>query len=103
MRMVLAGVRESCRWRVACALGASGVLFPVFVFLTAYFTCLADDRPLRPATCQSVRMSFLALAPGVHTIEALTLTDVETQHALMLRFGRAFQLRCIRHCLRFTF
>lgn len=48
-------------------------------------------------------MSFLALAPGVHTIEALTLTDVETQHALMLRFGRAFQLRCIRHCLRFTF
>ncbi|KAH8993508.1 TRAPP trafficking subunit Trs65-domain-containing protein [Lactarius akahatsu] len=41
--------------------------------------------PLRPATCQSVRMSFLALAPGVHTIEALTLTDVETQHALTLR------------------
>ncbi|KAI9437616.1 TRAPP trafficking subunit Trs65-domain-containing protein [Lactarius indigo] len=41
--------------------------------------------PLRPATCQSVRMSFLALAPGVHTIEALTLTDIETQHALTLR------------------
>lgn len=41
--------------------------------------------PLRPATCQSVRMAFLALAPGVHTIEALTLTDVETQHALTLR------------------
>ncbi|KAF8268203.1 TRAPP trafficking subunit Trs65-domain-containing protein [Lactarius quietus] len=41
--------------------------------------------PLRPATCQSVRMSFLTLAPGVHTIEALTLTDIETQHALTLR------------------
>ncbi|KAH9007973.1 TRAPP trafficking subunit Trs65-domain-containing protein [Lactarius hengduanensis] len=45
--------------------------------------------PLRPATCQSVRMSFLALAPGVHTIEALTLTDVETQHALTLRLAGA--------------
>ena len=75
---------------------------PVFVFLTAYFACLVNDRPLRPATCQSVRMSFLALAPGVHTIEALTLTDVETQHTLTLRFGRAFQLRCIRHYLRLS-
>ncbi|KAH9171162.1 hypothetical protein EDB89DRAFT_1907177 [Lactarius sanguifluus] len=43
--------------------------------------------PLRPATCQSVRMSFLVVAPGVHTIEALTLTDVETQHALTLRLA----------------
>lgn len=71
-------------------------------WLTAYFTCLVDESPLRPATCQSVRMSFLALAPGVHTIEALTLTDIETQHALTLRFGRPFQSHCIRHYLRFT-
>lgn len=41
--------------------------------------------PLRSATCQSVRMSFLALVPGVHTIGALMLTDTETQHALTLR------------------
>ncbi|KAI9457523.1 TRAPP trafficking subunit Trs65-domain-containing protein [Russula earlei] len=41
--------------------------------------------PLRPATCQSVRMSFLALVPGVHIIEHITLTDIETQHTLTLR------------------
>ncbi|KAI0284514.1 TRAPP trafficking subunit Trs65-domain-containing protein [Russula brevipes] len=41
--------------------------------------------PLRPATCQSVRIAFLALTPGVHTIDALTLTDTETRHALTLR------------------
>ncbi len=32
-------------------------------------------------------MTFLALVPGVHTIEALTLIDTETQHALTLRYG----------------
>jgi hypothetical protein len=73
--------------------------FPLSSFVPTY---LADDRPLRPATCQSVRMSFLALAPGVHTIEALTLTDIETQHALTLRFAHPFQSRCVRHYLRFT-
>ncbi|KAH9953511.1 TRAPP trafficking subunit Trs65-domain-containing protein [Lactifluus volemus] len=41
--------------------------------------------PLQPATSQSVTMAFLALAPGMHTIEALILTDIETQHALILR------------------
>jgi len=41
--------------------------------------------PLRPATCQSVKMAFLALSPGVHTIESLMLTDTDTQHALTLR------------------
>jgi hypothetical protein len=46
-----------------------------------------DGRPLRPATCQSVRMTFLALVPGVHTIGALMLTDTETQHTLILRYG----------------
>jgi len=41
-----------------------------------------DDRirigPLRPHTCQSVRMQFLALRPGVHSITSLTFTDVES-------------------------
>jgi hypothetical protein len=46
-----------------------------------------DDRPLQSATCQSVRMMFLALVPGVHTLAALTLTDTETQHALTLRYS----------------
>jgi len=48
-------------------------------------------------------MSFLALAPGVHTIEALTLTDIETQHALTLRLAGASQSHCIRPDLHFTF
>ena len=48
-----------------------------------------NGRPLQPATCQSVKMGFLALSPGVHTIEALTLTDTDTQHALTLRYSIA--------------
>ena len=31
-------------------------------------------------------MAFLALAPGVHTIKALMLTDTETRHALTLMY-----------------
>jgi len=30
-------------------------------------------------------MDFLALTPGVHAIDALTLTDVETGYAMNLR------------------
>jgi len=41
--------------------------------------------PLRPATCQSVRMDFLALAPGVHPVDTLTLTDIQTGYAVNLR------------------
>ncbi|KAH9856430.1 TRAPP trafficking subunit Trs65-domain-containing protein [Lenzites betulinus] len=41
--------------------------------------------PLLPATCQSVRMDFLALAPGVHAIDTLTLTDIQTGYAMNLR------------------
>ncbi|KAI0035204.1 TRAPP trafficking subunit Trs65-domain-containing protein [Vararia minispora EC-137] len=41
--------------------------------------------PLRPSTCQSVRMPFLALRAGVHTVDALVLTDVETGRAMTLR------------------
>src|ERR1700733_9307575 len=47
-------------------------------------------RPLRPATCQSVRMDFLALVPGVHTIDVLTLTDVESGFAMNLRCANLF-------------
>ncbi|KAI0309582.1 TRAPP trafficking subunit Trs65-domain-containing protein [Amylostereum chailletii] len=41
--------------------------------------------PLRPGTCQSVRMEFLALTAGVHSIDTLTLTDVETGYVMNLR------------------
>ncbi|KAI6002831.1 TRAPP trafficking subunit Trs65-domain-containing protein [Pisolithus albus] len=40
--------------------------------------------PLRPLTCQSVRLDFLALSPGVHSLD-LTLTDVETGYLMNLR------------------
>lgn len=40
--------------------------------------------PLRPSTCQSVRLDFLALSPGVHSLD-LTLTDVETGYLMNLR------------------
>ncbi|KAG5653181.1 hypothetical protein H0H81_001898 [Sphagnurus paluster] len=41
--------------------------------------------PLRPSACQSVRMEFLAITPGVHPIDALTLTDVESGFSVNLR------------------
>ncbi|KAH7344714.1 TRAPP trafficking subunit Trs65-domain-containing protein [Rhizoctonia solani] len=41
--------------------------------------------PLRPGTCQSVRMRFLAIQPGSHSVDTLTLTDVETGYAINLR------------------
>ncbi|KAI0360396.1 hypothetical protein OH77DRAFT_1418315 [Trametes cingulata] len=41
--------------------------------------------PLLPSTCQSVRMDFLALAPGVHSIDTLTLTDIQTGFTMNLR------------------
>ncbi|KAG0700370.1 TRAPP trafficking subunit Trs65-domain-containing protein [Suillus ampliporus] len=41
--------------------------------------------PLRPSTCQSVRMDFLAMTPGVHSVEALSLTDIETGFSMDLR------------------
>ncbi|TDL28686.1 hypothetical protein BD410DRAFT_712172 [Rickenella mellea] len=42
--------------------------------------------PLRPSTCQSTRMRFLAMTPGLHSIDTLILTDVETGIATNLRF-----------------
>ncbi|EGO00461.1 hypothetical protein SERLA73DRAFT_168196 [Serpula lacrymans var. lacrymans S7.3] len=41
--------------------------------------------PLRPSTCQSVRMDFMAMKPGVHSVEVLTLTDIESGFAMNLR------------------
>ncbi|KAH0828021.1 TRAPP trafficking subunit Trs65-domain-containing protein [Lanmaoa asiatica] len=41
--------------------------------------------PLKPSTCQSVRMDFLAISPGVHSVDILTLTDVETGYSVNLR------------------
>ncbi|TCD67303.1 hypothetical protein EIP91_000273 [Steccherinum ochraceum] len=41
--------------------------------------------PLLPSTCQSVRMDFLALSPGVHAIDTLTLTDIQSGYTMDLR------------------
>ncbi|KAF8639224.1 hypothetical protein AX17_001709 [Amanita inopinata Kibby_2008] len=41
--------------------------------------------PLRPSACQTVRMSFLAVSPGVHSIDTLTLTDIESGYSTNLR------------------
>lgn len=41
--------------------------------------------PLRPSTCQSVRMDFLAMTPGVHSVEIISLTDIETGFSMDLR------------------
>jgi hypothetical protein len=48
-------------------------------------------------------MAFLALAPGMHTIEALILTDIETQHALILRYDliSLCYLSLVKHILHF--
>jgi len=66
------------RIRVGCVVS----VWPFTVELTR-----SNCRPLRPATCQSVRMVFLALIPGVHTIGAIKLTDIETQYVLTLRYS----------------
>ncbi|KAF8444823.1 TRAPP trafficking subunit Trs65-domain-containing protein [Boletus edulis BED1] len=41
--------------------------------------------PLKPSTCQSIRMDFLAISPGMHSVDILTLTDIETGYAVNLR------------------
>ncbi len=48
--------------------------------------------PLLPSACQSVRMRFMALMAGVHTIDTLTLTDIES--------GNSTNLRCVVHTRR---
>lgn len=49
-------------------------------------------RPLRPSTCQSVRMDFLALSPGVHPVDSLMLTDIETGYAVNLRWEKLAEM-----------
>lgn len=51
--------------------------------------------PLRPTACQSVRMDFLAVLPGVHSIDTLTLTDTESGFSMNLRYAFAFFLSFI--------
>lgn len=46
--------------------------------------------PLRPTACQSVRMDFLAVLPGVHSIDTLTLTDTESGFSMNLRYVLVF-------------
>ncbi|KAG2127463.1 TRAPP trafficking subunit Trs65-domain-containing protein [Suillus bovinus] len=41
--------------------------------------------PLRRSTCQSGWMDFLAMTPGVHSVEILSLTDIETGFSMDLR------------------
>ncbi|KAF8310927.1 hypothetical protein DL93DRAFT_2083839 [Clavulina sp. PMI_390] len=41
--------------------------------------------PLLPGACQSVQMQILALSPGVHMIDAMTLTDVATSYTVNMR------------------
>ncbi|PFH51161.1 hypothetical protein AMATHDRAFT_80440 [Amanita thiersii Skay4041] len=41
--------------------------------------------PLRPSACQTVRMQFLAVSSGVHSIDTLMLTDIETGYSMNLR------------------
>ena len=66
-------------WIVGCGLGKwFGRAFREMLIL---WIC----SPLRPSSCQSVRMDFLAVSPGVHSIDTLILTDVETGFAMNLR------------------
>ncbi len=44
--------------------------------------------PLLPFACQSVQMEFLAISPGVHKVEALTLVDIESGYSVNLRYVR---------------
>ena len=41
--------------------------------------------PLLPHACQSVRMKFLAISPGVHSIDTLSLMDIESGSVMNLR------------------
>jgi len=41
--------------------------------------------PIEPDSCMSVRMRFMALRPGVHTVEMLTLRDIDSGSTLNLR------------------
>ncbi|CAG8684573.1 13360_t:CDS:2, partial [Acaulospora colombiana] len=57
--------------------------------LLSVFIALMAFRPLRPETCQSVRMQFIALRPGLHSVDTLTITDTEAEFSLNLRYSLA--------------
>jgi hypothetical protein len=57
----------------------------VHPFVSPFYIDLNHFSPLRPSTCQSVRMDFLAVTPGVHSIDTLTLTDIVSGYAMNLR------------------
>ena len=59
--------------------------------------------PLRPTACQSVRMDFLAVLPGVHSIDTLTLTDTESGFSMNLRYVFVFFLSFIFPLIQFLF
>lgn len=44
-----------------------------------------SSRPLQPGTCQSARIKFLALGPGVHSVGELEITDMTTGQQTRLR------------------
>jgi len=66
----------------------SGVRDNQWAAVTPGFTPLESRiriGPLAQSSCQSVRMRFLAILPGIHSVDGLVLTDVETGHATSLR------------------
>jgi hypothetical protein len=42
--------------------------------------------PLEPGACQTIRLHLLALEPGVHTIDNLTVENTESHHKMTLRY-----------------
>ena len=60
-------------WIVGCRLGEW--FWESFQRNADFYGCCS---PILPLSCQSVRMGFLAVSPGVHLIDTLTLMDVET-------------------------
>lgn len=59
----------------------------LFYWLTVSFPSLSSRfrRPLAPNTCASVRMRFLAVRPGVHTLDELRLVDLATGRETKLK------------------
>jgi hypothetical protein len=58
----------------------------MFCFMMSELILTGPYRPLHPGTCQSTEMQFMALSPGVHSIDALVLTDVNFNYSLNLRY-----------------
>ena len=63
-------------------MGKTCVFILNFLLYTYYLPC----SPLGPSTCQSVTMRFIALSPGIHTIDGMVLTDLDLNESTNLRF-----------------